>query len=577
MKIDIKGYDIIREISRGPISTAYLGKQLSLNRPVLIKRLNNQWMNETDLMERFRREALICARLKHRNVVDIIDVETHPDNLYLVIEFIDGMDLARFIKEFSPLPFSVILYISREVLNGLAYAHRQGVIHRDIKPSNIMIGRDGIVKIADFGLARTADLPTISAHGEVVGTPAYMSPEQARISNLDERTDIFSLGITFYELAGQPSPFKGQSIVESIQKLLKDVPPPLHELNPEIPEWYSLLISKMLAKKTDDRPASAEAILENEHFLKTPSRSPELAQMIGQMNKESITFENTEISPPVIQSIDLPKSPGKRWLGIATTAVAVLLLGAWWINANQPDQKNGVLPIQDKMTAAAETLNTGADSLMNEPEIQSQPVEQNPEQPTSALAEKGSQLENRIAINQSANGENPRKNTTSPVTNTEKIELPVLTDSSSTPVAAPATGELMVQCTPWAHIFVNGEQFETTPLRKPLILPAGRHVIELRNPNFPPHRSTVEISGGNSDSLIVNLHSLTGYLDLQVLPWAKIFIDNQYVETTPLAKPLALKPGEYTLKLENPAFPNWEETVLITAGETLKHRITLNR
>ena len=96
MKIDIKGYDIIREISRGPISTAYLGKQLSLNRPVLIKRLNNQWMNETDLMERFRREALICARLKHRNVVDIIDVETHPDNLYLVIEFIDGMDLARF-------------------------------------------------------------------------------------------------------------------------------------------------------------------------------------------------------------------------------------------------------------------------------------------------------------------------------------------------------------------------------------------------------------------------------------------------------------------------------------------------
>ncbi|MCB0301995.1 MAG: serine/threonine protein kinase, partial [Calditrichaeota bacterium] len=332
MKIDIKGYDIIREISRGPISTAYLGKQLSLNRPVLIKRLNNQWMNETDLMERFRREALICARLKHRNVVDIIDVETHPDNLYLVIEFIDGMDLARFIKEFSPMPFSVILYISREVLNGLAYAHRQGVIHRDIKPSNIMIGRDGIVKIADFGLARTADLPTISAHGEVVGTPAYMSPEQARISNLDERTDIFSLGITFYELAGQPSPFKGQSIVESIQKLLKDVPPPLHELNPEIPEWYSLLISKMLAKKTDDRPASAEAILENPHFLKTPSRSPELAQMIGQMNKESITFENTEISPPVIQSIDLPKSPGKRWLGIATTAVAVLLLGVWWIN-----------------------------------------------------------------------------------------------------------------------------------------------------------------------------------------------------------------------------------------------------
>ncbi|MCB0274089.1 MAG: serine/threonine protein kinase, partial [Calditrichaeota bacterium] len=190
----INGYTIIDELSQGPISTVFLGRQDALNRQVFIKRLNTQWLGENDLRERFRREALICARLNHPNIVQVIDVGTEPDNLYIISEYVNGVNLGAFLKAQPDLPIAMVLWLSREIIQGLAYAHEHGILHRDIKPENIMLSRDGGVKISDFGLARAEDLPSLTFQGEVVGTPAYMSPEQARLGTVDQRSDLFSLG-----------------------------------------------------------------------------------------------------------------------------------------------------------------------------------------------------------------------------------------------------------------------------------------------------------------------------------------------------------------------------------------------
>ncbi len=562
--MDLKGYEIIREISRGPISTVYLGTQLSLKRPVLIKRLNSQWMNESDLMERFRREALICARLKHRNIVDIIDVATHPQNLYLVIEFIDGVDLHQLIRRYHPLPFPIIEFISKELLQGLAYAHQQGVIHRDIKPANIMIGKDGSVKIADFGLARTEDLPAISTHGEAVGTPAYMSPEQARVSTVEFRSDLFSAGVTFYELCTGISPFKGNNIVESIQKLLTHTPPPVTTLNPDIPQWYAELVQQLMAKNPANRPASADEILADEHFRSIPDRRKELAALVHQSGKESFDVPRSA-SPSTSHSHKATTATVKRRRALPLLGILAMLFAVvFFFLPGQFSQSSPTenAAIADSTTKAVLTnLTQPPDTTIGLPLAQAQETtsKDGTRHPKANLPKR---VENNLQ---------PQPISENIADNESQLSTP---EKLATETVL-QTGKLAVQCTPWAEVWVDGQSIDTTPLHKPIELSPGRHQIELRNPEFPPYVETVEIAAGETRQLTVNLRQLVGYLDLKVVPWAKIFLNNRYIETTPLPKPLPLSPGTYLLRLENPAFPAKIDTVVIAAGQIVNKRITL--
>ncbi len=587
--MEIDGYDIIEKISQGPISTVYLGVQRSLQRRVLIKRLNPQWLNEADLLERFRREALICARLKHRNIVDIIDVETHPDNLYLVIEYIDGLNLEHFIKQFHPVPFSLIAYISREILSGLAYAHAQGVIHRDIKPSNIMIGRDGSVKIADFGLAKMADFPNISAHGEVVGTPAYMSPEQVRVSPLDARSDLFSLGITLYELAGQTAPFQGQSIVDSIQKVLNHHPAPLHELREDIPRWYSDLVNRLLAKKMGERPPSAAIILEMPEFEAASTRPEALVKFMEPTGTAGLaplpagTVSMQTRRPPLAKSPPARHRfavPALLLAVIAAVSLGAFLKGTSSENLNSPPQ-----------TPPA-TLQPGGDSIWS-PVGTDEPLREN------TVPEKMPLAAGPASPEKSTTGEKkPPKQTAAPQTRPETPpERPATQfagDLSGTPATPDlmaempeevpiSTGYLLVKCIPWAEVYIDGERRDTTPLQTPLALPAGNHLLELINPHRPDlaaYRRQIYLHPGKTDTIEVNLQTRamdSGYLQLHVTPWAEVYLNGEYRENTPLPAPLRLPAGKYELKLLHPNYPAWRDSIEIRADETLVKRIALGK
>jgi serine/threonine-protein kinase len=176
------------------------------------------------------------------------------------------------------------------------------------------------------------------------------------------------------------------------------------------------------------------------------------------------------------------------------------------------------------------------------------------------------------------NPESTVKGNLQPPSNSQKtaeIEAKITTSEPPTIEPVPQIGKLEVQCTPWAEVWVDGQSIDTTPLRKPIALSAGRHQIELRNPEFPPYVETIELAAGETRQLTVNLRQLVGYLDLKVVPWAKIYLNNRYIETTPLPKPLPLPPGTYLLRLENPAFPAKTDTVVIAAGQIINKRITL--
>ncbi len=554
--------------------TVFLGRQNSLDRPVLIKRLNSQWLNEKDLLERFRREALICARLKHANIVNIIDVSSEPDNLYLIIEYIEGWDLEKFVDQYHPLPFDLILYITREILSGLAYAHSQGVIHRDIKPSNIMVSRGGIVKITDFGLAKTDDLPSVSLHGEVVGTPAYMSPEQAQVSGLDQRTDLFSLGTTIYELAGQPSPFRGKNLIDSVQKLVKEKPAPLMQFRGDIPVWFSELVETMLNKKPQKRPDSADTVLEMDEFKQLNAAQPDLAAFIKTPQKSRRGDGQPALQPSHKKQLSKP--------AIATIALVcslLLFLFSININLNAPDRNseqpvdthaNPSVQVVDSISGnpkMAEVEDTSGIRSLPEKQPENTLREQRPPQQISGTSEVDSddvQMLIKETIVENSGQKDPEAAFLAENGSTERNEVIEI-------------AELMVFCSPWADVFIDGQKKDTTPLKQPIVLSAGAHTVELINPKFPRHRQEINLAVNQIDTITVNFHMLEGYLNLQVTPWAKVYIDEQYYEDTPLKNPIPLAPGKYKIKLVNPVYTIWSDSIEIVAQETILRQIILEK
>lgn len=258
-------YEIIGELGQGAMGVVYKAKDPLIDRILAIKTISlNLALDEREEYEaRFYQEAKAAGRLSHPNIVTVYDVGKSGDIAYIAMEFLQGRELRDILNEGKTLPIREVLDIVRQVALGLAYAHEHGIVHRDVKPSNIMVIRDGHVKITDFGIARMASSTVQTQTGVVLGSPKYMSPEQVVGKTLDQRSDLFSLGVMLYEmLTGEP-PFTGDSINAVMYQTMNVTPPPPSSSSPDIPPMLNFIVSKALAKNLEDRYQTATELAED--------------------------------------------------------------------------------------------------------------------------------------------------------------------------------------------------------------------------------------------------------------------------------------------------------------------------
>ncbi len=266
-------YRIIRLIGKGAMGRVYLARDPQIDRNVALKTICDDAGLSPEEHESFRSriiaEAQAAGKLLHPNIVTVFDVFEDEGSTYIAMEYLEGTTLDKFCAPERKLPLEKLLDIISQALSALDYAHKQGIVHRDIKPSNIMILEDGTAKITDFGLARSLDAP-LSRDGFLVGTPHYMSPEQVDGKASDGRSDLFSLGVVFYELAAGIRPFDGDTISTILKKILFEDPPIPVEPSPSIPPRIFEIIKKALAKNPADRFQSAaefqRAVMDQEAF-----------------------------------------------------------------------------------------------------------------------------------------------------------------------------------------------------------------------------------------------------------------------------------------------------------------------
>lgn len=253
-------YEVLGELGQGAMGVVYKAKDPLIDRVVAIKTINlGLAMDEKEEYEgRFYQEAKAAGRLNHPNIVTIYDVGKSGDVAYIAMEFLEGRELRDVMNEGTLLPVDQVLNIVAQVAQGLAYAHEHDIVHRDVKPSNIMVIRDGNVKITDFGIARMASASVRTQTGMVLGSPKYMSPEQVMGKSIDQRSDIFSLGVMLYEMLTGQAPFDGENVNAIMYQTLNAIPPQPNTLNSAVPEMVNFIVAKALAKSVEDRYQNAK-------------------------------------------------------------------------------------------------------------------------------------------------------------------------------------------------------------------------------------------------------------------------------------------------------------------------------
>lgn len=268
-------FKLVKLIGRGGMGEVYKAIQVRLDRTIAIKTLSPEFCRDEKFITRFRREAQAAASLQHPNIVTIYDFGSHGDTYYIAMEYVDGKTLGELLDERGVLLSEQAADLMEQVARGLQYAFKMRFVHRDIKPDNIMLARDGVAKLMDFGLVKSAESDTWTTQaGSILGTPAYMSPEQCDGEELDHRSDIYSLGATFYRCVTGRNCFNDANPLAIMLKHKTSPPTPPRAINPTIPEALNGLLLKMMAKRPEDRYQSPGELLDEIARMRTSDVGP---------------------------------------------------------------------------------------------------------------------------------------------------------------------------------------------------------------------------------------------------------------------------------------------------------------
>ena len=323
-------YEVVAKLGSGAFGEVFKAKNKTLSRMVAIKRIRLDAFAEgaqlEEVKKRFTREAQVAAQLRHPNIVTTHDIVAGPKSSFIVMESVEGDTLHSFLQSKGRLTLEQTIEVLSQAARALDHAHSEKVVHRDVKPANLMIEPSGQVKVMDFGIAKAEFSGQITATGTIMGTPNYMSPEQAKGQPVDGRSDLFSLACIAYECLTGARPFRGDQITAILLKIVNEDPPPIQHESLGLPESVGAVLERALEKDPGKRFATGAELLEALSSVAAGSPSPELTAGIAALGKAPQQVSEAPASKTVRKS-ELPGA--RRWIPAAAAGLAVAVLAFW--------------------------------------------------------------------------------------------------------------------------------------------------------------------------------------------------------------------------------------------------------
>jgi serine/threonine protein kinase len=321
-------YRIENVLGRGGMASVYLARDGELDRPVAVKVLAEHLADTPGFRERFMREARLAAQLSHPNIVQVFDVGEEDGRPFIVMECVQGATVGDELKQRGTLEPTEVVDLALQICGGLEHAHAAGLVHRDIKPQNLLVRADGTVKIADFGIARAAETTKLTQIGSVLGTAAYLSPEQALGEEVTAAADIYSLGCVLYELLTGRTPYIFETLPQLVTKHREEAIPPLRELRPDVPERLEAAVMHALARNPDYRPDSAAALAQELAAGSPEPPTQPLPRPEGVDANEVVAaptrVRTTPMEAPRRRDFAFPRGRG-LWMALAVLVAAVAI------------------------------------------------------------------------------------------------------------------------------------------------------------------------------------------------------------------------------------------------------------
>ncbi|MBN2425525.1 MAG: serine/threonine protein kinase [Calditrichaceae bacterium] len=500
-------FHLIDCLKKDSNTAVYIARHIYLDKKIFLKTVDSENLSNPDLLNRFEREAKTLAHLDHPNIIKILDFGIWKSIYYISFEYFESQNLRQIFsdKEYSHQQKIMII---RQIVSGLNTAHNHNIVHRDIKPENILINEQLQVKIADFGLALFKDSDNQTKPSSIVGTPAYMSPEQIRGEKLTRATDLFSLGIIVYELYLRQNPFLGNDVGQTLNSILnvniKNNESPLKTL----PDEINKIVCALLQKNTEERLRSADKLLQ-----------PYLDDKIQDASARQ-HFRNLKSGIIFIASI-----------------VVILFIAISIYFIFHP-------------FAAKESIVNQTPQNVPEPPPASEMFRNNEQRTIIPSAENL-----RVSAKQKDKPADIKEYSNNQVVNNEKsMWLPA---------------QLTIECRPWAYVYLDSVLIDSTPLSGAVELNSGNHLLIFKHPEYPDYVLPVYVKPGEKKIISIDLANTVGYLNCKIFPWGEIFIDESPAGQSPLEKPIRLSPGTYKMTLKNSGYLPYSQTINIDKGDTL--------
>jgi serine/threonine-protein kinase len=500
-KLLFNKFRVIECLKKDIFSSVYLAHHEYLGKKILLKTLNTEDITETTWLARFKREAKILARLDHSNIIKVLDFGSHEKDFYISFEYFESKDLRSYIKQ-TKLTKQQNKDILVQIARGLFAAHQEGIVHRDIKPENVLINSQQKVKIADFGLATTTDENLVTRKSSIVGTPAYMSPEQIRGEKLSEKSDLFSLGVLAFELYTGKNPFIGEDVNSTINNILNFDPQKLPPELATLPSDISILVEHLLQPNIKQRLQSAQLILQ-----KLDSQEYQMTEQ-PVLIKRPIQYKYYLISVIILTTIIFAifLTPNNEHQSSIST---VNNMAENSVPSNDSVTLDAVAQIQ-KSTIDDIRLENNRKLANTETRLSKQGKLFFQSIPTSKvfIDSKQVQFGTLEDFKELSPGEHVLDlyHEAYPVYRREiniesgqnlflKIELDTL------------FGYLKCQIFPWGNVFLNGETYGQSPFLKPLTLQSGQYQLTIRNPDYPIFTDSILITQQETTFYKIDLES----------------------------------------------------------------------